>query len=164
LLEARREKTSIGAHAGSTFAHVALTVALIFGLTGGPAKHREASIPGTIIAPSLEYWAPRPTRTEGLVGGGKPGGGGNENQLPPKTRELAPLSRIVLAPPRLPEERVHSLPTQVTMYDADAPEIVPQVKELGLPWMKDQNDSAGPGTTGLGNNPRPWNGTQWVRR
>jgi periplasmic protein TonB len=71
----------------------------------------------------------------------------------PTAGELAPLSRIVLAPPRLPDVRMHPLPMPVAMYDAEAPEMAAPDKDLGLPWMKDKNDSAGPGAAGVGNNP-----------
>src|SRR2546426_6147041 len=40
-----------------------------------------------------------------------------------------------------------------TTFDADAPELSPPVKDLGLPWMPARNNSAGPGTNGVGTQP-----------
>jgi len=81
---------------------------------------------------------------------GKDGSGGEHNPLPPTSGELAPLSGIVLAPPRLPDGRPHPLAVQVTTFDVDAPEFATPVKDLGLPSMNAKSNSAGPATNGVG--------------
>jgi len=42
------------------------------------------------------------------------------------------------------------LEVQSAVFDADAPELTPPVKNPGLPWMKDKNGSNGPGQNGIG--------------
>jgi hypothetical protein len=64
------------------------------------------------------------------------------------------LSKLNLASPRLPDGRRHPLPEPVTVYAADAPELTPPVREIGLPWMPEKNDSAGHGKRGIGTGDR----------
>jgi len=58
-----------------------------------------------------------------------------------------------LAPPRLPDDKLHALPVPATVFDANAPELTPPVKDLGLPWMADRNNSEGTGKAGIGRGP-----------
>jgi len=50
-----------------------------------------------------------------------------------------------LAPPRLPQNMHPVLPVPIAVFDANAPEFSKPVSDLGLPWMKENSDSAGPG-------------------
>ncbi|HEU0368590.1 MAG TPA: TonB family protein [Candidatus Acidoferrum sp.] len=150
LLDERRAWTAPAAHVGSVLVHGVL-FALILALTLWAPKRREID-PFTVLpGRSIEYWSDHASHANGPDGGGKAGGGGNHNPLPPPAGELAPHSRIQLAPPRLPDGRIHPLPDPATILDAEAPVVVAPVNELGLPWMKDKTDSAGPGTSGVGN-------------
>jgi periplasmic protein TonB len=76
------------------------------------------------------------------------GGGGEHSPVPATHGFLAPRSSVQLASPRLPDSANHPLPVAVTILDAQAPEIIKPVQEVGLPWMPNQTNSAGPGTDG----------------
>jgi TonB family C-terminal domain len=152
LLDERRAWTAPAAHVGSILVHGVL-FALILALTLWAPKRREMD-PFTVLpGRSIEYWSNHASHTKEPDGGGKSGGGGNHNPLSPAAGELAPLSRIQLAPPRLPDGRIHPLSEPATIFDADAPAVATPVNRLGLPWMKDKTDSAGPGPSGIGNTP-----------
>jgi protein TonB len=76
---------------------------------------------------------------------GKEGTGGEHDLRLPTKGELAPSSSRPLLPPRIPENRVVALPVAPAVFDENAPADVANVKHLGLPWMKLENDSAGLG-------------------
>jgi TonB family protein len=117
--------------------------------------------------PRVALAAPKWLREAAVDSAGKRGSGGDRNPLPPTAGELAPPSKIVFASPRLPDDRPHPLGLQMTTFDADAPELSPPVKDLGLPWMTARNNSAGPGTNGVGTQPGggmgngPGDGSGW---
>lgn len=73
------------------------------------------------------------------------GNGGEHDFRPPTAGELAPFSKMPLAPPRIPQNRDEVLPVPPAVFDPNAPEDVTNVKHLGVPWMKLENDSAGMG-------------------
>ncbi len=83
--------------------------------------------------------------TSGLVGSGNRGGGGEEDPRRATRGELPPRSAMPLAPPRIPIERETALPVPPAVFDAKAPDAVKAVNQLGLPWMKNDTNSAGPG-------------------
>jgi protein TonB len=146
LLDERRGPRGSAAHLSSIGAHVLLFGAVMLIIVRPPFQPSGRNLPGLtgLRAPKLvrPMWLREPS--------GKTGQSGDRNPLPPASGDLAPMSRIVLAPPRLPDEITHPLPIQVTTYDADAPEMVSPVKDIGLPWMNDPNHSAGTGMNGVG--------------
>lgn len=82
-------------------------------------------------------------------------GGGEESPTPATHGFLARRSSIQLAAPRLPDNLNHQLLVPVAILDAQAPPILTPVPELGLPWMPNDTNSAGPGKhhgIGSGNN------------
>jgi len=162
LLDEQRARTAPAAHVGSVMVHGVL-FALILALTLGAPKRREIDLFTVLPSRSVEYWSNPASHAIGPDGGGRAGGGGNHNSLLPTAGELAPPSRIQLAPPRLPDGRIHPLPEAAMIFDADASAVVAPVNELGLPWMKDKTDSAGPGTSGVGNYARNVDGAQRPR-
>jgi TonB family protein len=153
---------------GSIGAHAIFCGGLILALWHPAATHL-AKRPATGLEPlqSVDFAAPKWMREAAVDSAGKPGSGGDRNPLPPTAGELAPSSKIVLSPPRLPDGRLHPLAVQVTTFDADAPELSPPVKDLGLPWMPVRNNSAGPGINGVGTLPGggmgngPGDGSGW---
>jgi len=147
------------AQLSSTGVHVLLIVGLILVLTHPrvtqePPNGRESGVFKRLIYP-----APMPTHADATGSLGTSGNSGGHDVLPPTAGEPAPLSRIVLAPPRLPDGRQHVLEVQSAVFDADAPELTPPVKNPGLPWMKDKNGSNGPGKNGIGDGPGHGMGT-----
>jgi periplasmic protein TonB len=75
-------------------------------------------------------------------------GGGEHNPLPATHGFLAPRSSLQLAQPRLPDNATHVLAVPVTTLDENAPPIVAPASQLGLPWMANETNSAGPGKDG----------------
>jgi periplasmic protein TonB len=105
-------------------------------------------MPPTVFSPeSFPHhivFAPSPT-TFGVVGAGNRGGGGEQDPRPATHGELPPRSVMPLAPPRIPIEHETALPVPPAVFDANAPDAVKAVNQLGLPWMKNDTNSAGPG-------------------
>ena len=76
---------------------------------------------------------------------GKKSGGGEEDPRLARRGLLAPGSSMPLAPPRRPINAENILPVPAAVFDFDAPEFPALVTNLGIPWMKKDSDSAGPG-------------------
>jgi len=168
LLHERRAVRHARAQFGSIGAQAIIGGGLILGVWH-PAATNLAKRSATGLEPfqSVEFAAPKWMRQAAVDSAGKRGTGGDRNPLPPTAGELAPPAKIVLSPPRLPDGRPHPLAVQVATFDADAPELSPPVKDLGLPWMPVRNNSAGPGTNGVGTQPGggmgngPGDGSGW---
>ena len=73
------------------------------------------------------------------------GAGGDQNPIPATRGNPPPSSSIQLVRPSLPPKRETELPVPPTILDAKAPFILSPTENIGLPWMKDFNDSPGPG-------------------
>jgi protein TonB len=74
------------------------------------------------------------------------GSGGNRDPLPATSGHLPALSSIQLLKPSLPQKMDPQLAVPPTILDPDAPAVLTTVADIGLPWMKEKTDSAGPGT------------------
>jgi TonB family protein len=81
----------------------------------------------------------------GMLPGRGRGGGGNLNPIRATSGELPPRSPIQIVRPTIPDNQKHELPIPPTIQDATAETVLTPVKEIGLPWMKEQTNSAGPG-------------------
>lgn len=111
--------------------------------------------PDVVARGILRYFPPSPAVTFGRPSLGKSSGGGENDPRPARHGLLAPGSSIPLAPPRLPQNPHPELPVPVAVFDANAPQFSKLISDLGLPWMTDGSDSAGPGKRhgiGAGNN------------
>ncbi len=76
---------------------------------------------------------------------GKKSGGGEDDPRLARHGFLAPGSSIPLAPPRRIINAEPVLPVSASVFDSNAPQFPAAVTNLGLPWMKNDSDSAGPG-------------------
>ena len=65
--------------------------------------------------------------------------------IPATTGKLVPLSSIQLVRPILPPKEEIHLPVPPTILDPTAGPVWTSVDKIGLPWMKDDTDSPGPG-------------------
>lgn len=74
------------------------------------------------------------------------GSGGSRDPLPATSGHLPALSSIQLLKPSLPLKTDLQLAVPPTILDPDAPAVLTPVTDVGLPWMKEKTDSAGPGT------------------
>lgn len=88
---------------------------------------------------------PFPTQAFGHPSLGMKSGGGENDPRPTKHGFLAPGSSMPLLPPRREVNPSPELPVISSVFDPNASQSPVPVANLGLPWMKDNSDSAGPG-------------------
>jgi protein TonB len=153
LLDECQGRTRLTGQAGSTFLHGVIFAILIYAAFHPIDKANLYSLQNSFPLRKLQYTPPMQTITAEISSLGRAGVGGEHNPLPPAAGELAHMSRIALAPPRLPDDKLHVLSVPATVFDANAPELTPPVKDLGLPWMTDRNNSEGTGKAGIGSGP-----------
>src|ERR1700736_5006838 len=135
----------------SILAHGALLGTAILLLNLGPdLTMGQAGIERSRLAPPLVTSAAAILDALRRPSLGKSGNGGEKDLRPPTKGELAPSSSRPLLPPRMPQNREVMLPVPPAVFDDKAPAEVENVKHLGLPWMKLENDSAGIGQHGIG--------------
>jgi protein TonB len=154
LFETREAHATTAAQFGSAGAHGVFIAALVFMMLHPPAAKQRDPHSGMTPIPTLQYAPPKWAPAAEEKPGGKSSNSGDHSPLAPTAGEPAPLSKLNLASPRLPDGRRHPLPEPVTVYAADAPELTPPVREIGLPWMPEKNDSAGHGKRGIGTGDR----------
>ncbi len=135
--------------AGSLALH-AVAIATLLLLSG--RLPNEAPRVGTIpngSGPLLFPGAPPRIEDEGLGRGD--GSGNHKGLLPPSAGDPARRSPLVFLHPRLPDGQEHALPVEPTVFGQ---EELRKVNALGVPWMKERNDSNGPGNDdGMGDTP-----------
>ena len=73
------------------------------------------------------------------------GRGGGKTPIPATTGDLAPVSSIQVVRPSLPPKRESVMPVPPTIPDPAALAVLTPVNKIGLPWMRDDTDSPGPG-------------------
>jgi periplasmic protein TonB len=142
LLDARPEPGIRKRQAASVLVHALVIVALL--LIGRPIIER--------LPPAQEIWGKgkpllrwqpeTPARAENA--GGTNGSGGHFGELPPSVGDFARLSQVVVIHPRLPDHQDHALPVEPTIFDA-TPNDMRHISQIGLPNMREKNDSNGPG-------------------
>jgi protein TonB len=142
LLEERLEPRTKRRQAASALVHALVIGALL--LMGGHVVDKLP--PAQEIwgkGKPLVHWKPEvPARAE--KAGGTNGSGGHLGELPPSAGDFAPRSNVVVIHPRLPDHQEHALPAEPTIFDATANDLR-HVQLIGLPNMKERNDSNGPG-------------------
>ncbi len=134
-----------GAHTASLVTHVAILCGVL--LLGIPSRvHKtDSSRKDTGSRGPLTFF-PLPNASKfGRPSAGKSSGGGEDDPRPARHGLLAPGSSFPLSPPRIPQSPRPDLPVPVAVFDAKAPQFSKLVSDLGLAWMKDDSDSAGPG-------------------
>lgn len=73
------------------------------------------------------------------------GSGGGRVPIPATSGSFAPLASIQLVRPSLPpKEEVHA-PVPPTILDPNAAPVLTSISKIGLPWMKEDTNSPGPG-------------------
>lgn len=140
-----------GAQTFSAGLHVAIIAALFFVVASAPTRPPFRS--SRLVGPTnkLLPYLPQPDAF-GHPSLGRAAGGGEQDPRPARSGNLAPFSSMPLAPPRLNRNQDVLLPAPPAVLDPNAPASVTTVTNLGLPWMKSDTDSAGPGRGhGFGN-------------
>jgi hypothetical protein len=93
------------------------------------------------------------------------GSGGNRVPIPTTAGNLVPISSIQIVRPSLPPQQESHLPVPPTILDPSAAPVLTPVDKIGLPWMKSDTGSPGPGNSNtIGNGPRKTMGEgTWAR-
>jgi len=73
------------------------------------------------------------------------GSGGGRVQIPTTAGNLVPLASIQVVRPSLPPKQDAHMPVPPTIFDPAAASVLTPVNKIGLPWMKDDTNSPGPG-------------------
>jgi len=82
------------------------------------------------------------------------GSGGGRVQIPTTAGNLVPLASIQVVRPSLPPKQDVHMPVPPTIFDPAAASVLTPVNKIGLPWMKDDTNSPGPGdSTTIGGGP-----------
>jgi len=150
---ANTEKVSFAAQAGSTLMHAVLVAIILFLLAHPIIRLQKSITPKLFPIESLQFSPPKAMPSDTISSLGMAGSGGGHNPLPPTAGNLAPFSNLVLAPPKLPDDKLHPLTVQPAILDPDALELKRPVNDLGLPWMQERNGSEGAGNRGIGVGP-----------
>jgi periplasmic protein TonB len=133
------------AQSASVGIHVATLVMLAFLLAAPKPGPSQKWIPEISGGKLLSYVPPPNPQIIGRPSTGGKGGGGENDTRPATPGRLAPGSSMPIVPPRTIQDHDPLLPEPSAIFDRNAPSAVPVITDLGLPWMKDKNDSAGPG-------------------
>ena len=134
-----------GSRTISLLAHALLVFGLLFlhGQLGPPKGHGE--VPETPFTGGFTFF-PVPERSQAREPSlGLHSGGGERDPRSARHGDLAPATSRPLLPPRLSVNPAPELPVPAAVFDANASQTPPLITNLGLPWMRDDSDSAGPG-------------------
>ncbi len=145
LLDLRVSPSLGRAQTTSILTHTAV-IAILVAFAVHPALNKP---PSMALGDSYQQLAPLSPETLHRLLSDHPadgsGTGGNREPLPATAGHLPMVSSIQLLKPSLPQMPDPQLAVPPTILDPDAPETLMAVPNLGLPWMKDKNNSAGPG-------------------
>ena len=145
LLPFKRTATAGGARTLSLLTHAALLSGIL--LLNLPSHAPGVASAGPELAPhsGLTFFPVAEDARFGRPSLGKKSGGGEDDPRPTRHGFLAPGSSVPLAPPRRLINAEPVLPVPVSVFDSNAPQFPAPVTNLGLPWMKNDSDPAGPG-------------------
>jgi TonB family protein len=132
----------------SFLTHVGIiTVLAILALHPGQPPKRVSSdtikmFPPLLAPPDLFPRETSPHPDEGA------GSGGNRVRIPTTAGNLVPVSSIQIVRPSLRPEQESHFPVPPTILDPSAAPVLTPVDKIGLPWMKNDTSSPGPGDSG----------------
>jgi protein TonB len=145
LLSIRNSAAAASARTASLLTHAALISGILLLNFSSRIPGPPTPSPDPIPHLGLTFFSAPEDRNFGRPSLGKKSGGGEEDPRPAKHGFLPPGSSMPLAPPRLPLKTASALPVPISVLDLNAPQFPAQVTDVGLPWMKKDSDSAGPG-------------------
>ncbi len=145
LLRFDRSPRSSRAQSVSFLTHAALiaTMALIAihqPTHGDPPGNTSTKILEHLTAPAHFF-----ATSNGAAPDPGSGSGGGRVPIPTTAGDLLPLSSIQLVRPSLPPVQEVNMPVPPTIFDPAAAPVLTSVNKIGLPWMKDDTGSPGPG-------------------
>ena len=149
LLRFERSKRSGRAQTLSLLTHVAVIAAILLIASQTVPRNIEPN-PRVSVSIGPLLYSSETGRVVSEPSSGPNSGGGMHATSPANRGFLASRSSVQLAPPRVPDNANHLLTAVTTILDEQAPAVVEQQKDLGLPWMPDKTNSGGPGDRGIG--------------
>ena len=143
-LKVRRTRRASYAQTVSAATHTCIVVALVLlAIHRPPGFDHQGSQPsdgrGTVRIPLKILNVLGPHRTKGA------GSGGDNNRIPAKPGNLPRFSSVQLVRPTVPHEPQPDLPVAPTLLDPSAAPVPISVDNIGLPWMRGDTNSGGPG-------------------
>jgi periplasmic protein TonB len=145
LLSFERSETSGSARTASLLTHAALLSGILLLNFSSRVPGPPGPPPDPIPRLGLTFFPIPEDSHFGRPSLGKKSGGGEEDPRPARHGLLPPGSFMPLAPPRLPLKAESALAVPVSVLDPNAPQFPAPVTDIGLSWMKEDSDSAGPG-------------------
>jgi protein TonB len=134
-----------GAQGVSFLTHSAMIAALALVVTH-PFKDTKTAENGvTKILSGLKFPSHLFLRSGGSAPDPGSGRGGGRVPIPATAGNLLSPASIQLVRPSLPPKEEMHMPVPPTIFDPAAARILTSVDKIGLPWMKDDTDSPGPG-------------------
>jgi protein TonB len=140
------------AHSASLLAHAAVITALLVAAVHPPKPNQKGPLPGE---PGGVFSVPRNLLDElhSLHPSDGRGSGGGKTPILTTAGSLIPASSIQIVRPSLPPKRESIVPVPPTILDPAAPPVLTSVNKIGLPWMREDTNSPGPGDSNtIGNN------------
>jgi protein TonB len=138
LRPARAQGASLLTHA-AVFAAIVFLLANTKGVTRPLPNGEPTSLsPFKLSAPLIR------SLTSAHPSGGT-GSGGDENPIPATHGDPLLRSSIVLVKPTLPQNEHPQLPEPPSIFDPNAAAVLSPTGKIGLPWMPEDTNSAGPG-------------------
>ena len=145
LLDFRRSAAEGRARTASLLTHAAVLSGILLIHYSSPSPIIRGQAPDVWTQRGLTYSPPPEAGHFGRPSLGKKGGGGEEDSNPAKRGLLPPGSSVPLAPPRRIIDAESELPVPASVFDPNASQFPPLVTRIGIPWMRNDSDSAGPG-------------------
>ena len=139
-----RSARSNRAHTASLLTHAAVITALLVAAVHSPRVDKDKPRSGET---GEIFSAPRGLLDElrSLRPSDGRGSGGGKIALPATAGSLLPVSSIQIVRPSLPPKRESIMPVPPTILDSTASPLLTSVNKIGLPWMRDDTNSPGPG-------------------
>ena len=143
-LRLERSTRSNRAHSASLLTHAAVISALLVAAVHGPRVDKNKP---TFVDAGGIFSVPRGLLHElrNLNPSDGRGNGGGKTPIPATAGNLLSIYSIQIVRPSLPPKRETTVPVPPTILDSAAPAALTSVNKIGLPWMRDDTNSPGPG-------------------
>jgi TonB family protein len=133
------------AQSASLLTHALVITALVLVAMHPPGSKHGLETSGGKNLPTISVSPGLLDRLRGFHPMGETGSGSGHDILPTRQGNLPPRSSIQLLKPTLPQNQHPELPIPPTILDSSAARVMTPVDDIGLPWMKDRNNSSGRG-------------------
>src|SRR5437667_8410795 len=126
-----------------THAAIIVALALIAAHPFRPENPPENGVMKVLTGPTIP---PRLfARSTGRAPDPGSGSGGDRVPIPTTAGDFAALASIQIVRPSIPPKQEEHMPVPPTIFDPTAAPVLTPISKIGLPWMKDDTNSPGPG-------------------